>query len=320
MKFAARSTLAGLLFYGFTICGFSQTTQKAAGPATGKIQGSGSARQYTGTSSTSCADKLSVTGFSVTPSNPLPGQSVTAKMTIKNLCSSGAVNVPWKIFVGGSQIGSGTRSDVAAGSSFDVTANWSAASGQHLFDGAADPDKTLGETAANHGNNYAKSVTVNVPKLVRQLLKWSSAAQAGAQFPIQPLVIPLVSCAPLGQFEPLPGNFPDFLQYSIVYSINCTELTQPYTNTQIDFEAFKSFRLKNGWKIRQVEESRKINMGTVTHTWLVKPSVGGDDPYMKAKLYFNVVYTNPPTKAVIPAKLLLGVKVTIEGPEGKSPY
>ena len=302
----------------------------ATGPAAAqsKSTSSGVMHQKSGGGSTTystssgCADKLQVTGFTVTPSNPLPGQTVTAKMTVKHLCTSGSVNVPWKLFVGSTQIGSGTKSNVAAGLSFEVSANWTAASGQHQFDGAADPDKTLGESSSNHGNNYPSGVVLNVPKMVTQVLKWSDAAKAGAQFPAPPAaaVSGITHCPPWGQFEPLPGNFPDFLQFSIVFSINCGIAIPPLSTTVVELEAFKSFRLKNGWKVKEVSESGASSDNLAGHAWVQKPAVGSDDPYMKSKLNYQVVYTPGLPPVWVRRSLVRGVKVTIEGPEGTSPY
>jgi hypothetical protein len=309
-----------MLVAAFSLQAPAQTAQKATGTAT-KAGGS-AAKAAGGSSGTSCGDKLQVTSFTVTPGSPLPGQTVTAKMTVKHLCASGSVNVPWKLFVGSTQIGGGTKTGLAGGASFDATATWTAASGQHLFDGVADGDKTLGESSANHGNNYPKGVTVNVPKLVTQILKWSSAASAGAQFATAAaLQSNLAQCSPVGQFDPQPSLFPDFAQFSIVYSINCVIAPVVGMGGYGELEAFKSLQLKNNWKVKEVAETNGPTMNT-TFQWLSKPAQGSGSPYLKVNMGYSVIALNPVQApgAGQPSTLVKAVKVIIEGPEGTSPY
>lgn len=112
-------------------------------------------------------DKVQVTSFLVNPTTPRQGESVTVKMTIKNL-TGGPLPVPWRIKRGNEVLSFDTVT-LAAGSSFDATATWEARFGPHTFSGEADPDNTLNEPQLARQNNSLPPFGVNVPPFVQRL-------------------------------------------------------------------------------------------------------------------------------------------------------
>lgn len=106
-------------------------------------------------------DKVQLTGFTVTPANPSPGQTVTVKIDMKNLCGS-SLNVPYTISRGSGVLSSGTKS-VAAKGSASVQYNWTATEGNHGFDAYLDGANKLNESQTYRANNYAANdISLNI--------------------------------------------------------------------------------------------------------------------------------------------------------------
>ena len=114
----------------------------------------------TTTSGNTCYDKAAVAGFTVEPAQPALGQSATIRLKIKNGCAS-AANVPWKIYVAGNVVGSGTAS-VPAGATIDATAGWTAKLGAYEINAEIDPNNTLGESTSAQNNNLPTVINLTV--------------------------------------------------------------------------------------------------------------------------------------------------------------
>ncbi len=107
-------------------------------------------------------DKVSVTGFSVTPAVPKPGKHVTIKMTIKNVSDKLIKGVPWQIVKNKKILDCGVRYSLSAGDSFKVSTTWTATKGSHFFYGDADPKNVLREPKIKQFNNLPQGADVKV--------------------------------------------------------------------------------------------------------------------------------------------------------------
>jgi hypothetical protein len=271
-------------------------------------------------------DKVEVTEFAVDPAQVRTGQSVTAKMTIKSKCPSGTadLSVPWKIFLDNRIISNGTAR-IAAGGVAHVTAAWTAATGSHLFFGGAEP-----ANEKNRSNNSSQDVVINVvqtsadttngtgnppPQLETQFLNYQKAKGAGGRF--SDGVEQPNDCRNSGQFNPgafsqnYDGTEPhvDPNDKAVVFSIICDSLFGARANP----EAFSNFTLKNGWKIKAIENPPTVvyesRLGTANWQWVSRPTIGSDNPYMKMHLV-----------STLQQAVTVYIKVTIEGPAGTDPY
>ena len=254
-------------------------------------------------------DKVAVTAFSLDPSQPNQGQSVTATMTIRNKCPEGTavLSVPWKIYVDSQMIQTGTTK-ISAGNTADVTASWRAVAGSHHFSGSA-YNNTVPDVIINVPQRSADTMGVSneQPQLETQTLDYQKAKQAGAGFAHSPDG-PTGTCD-YGQmdlaeaykshsvFGPGPG---------VVFFVVCTN--PPPTGARANPEAFTNFTLRNGWKIKDVlTEQKEKHSGD--WQWVTRPRKGDNNPYMKMH-----VWSYPS------GWLYVIVKVIIEGPAGTDPY
>lgn len=109
-------------------------------------------------------DKVRVTSFSVRPLNPKPGETVTIKMTVKNMSSSVLESIPWQIVCDRKILESGTRNLLSKGDSFTVSVTWTAKAGNHFFYGDVDPQNVLNEPKIKQYNNFPQGIDINVSK------------------------------------------------------------------------------------------------------------------------------------------------------------
>jgi hypothetical protein len=89
---------------------------------------------------------VAVTSLTVSPAAPTDGDDVVVSLTIKNQSTVEIASIPWVIhlFDGNTTLAAGTKSTVAAGASFTVTAKWKALAGTRKIQGYVDPTgKTL---------------------------------------------------------------------------------------------------------------------------------------------------------------------------------
>src|SRR5207253_2091105 len=102
-------------------------------------------------------------------------------------------------------------------------------------------------------------------------------------------------------------DYPDNTR-GVLFAANCKG---SITGGRADFEAFKNFRLKNGWKIKSVEVLPREDFPKSGGDFVSggKPVIGSDNPFMK----FSIWADAGGRKEVI-------VAVRIEGPECTDPY
>ena len=266
------------------------------------------------TSACTAADKLEVTSFTITPTQPASGQSVKVVMKIKNKCPSGTanLNVPWIIKRDSTQISSGTVTLAPGATSSDLIGNWTAASGTFNFWGAADPQKTISETERNNNttNDYritvgqasASTAGTGQPKLVTQELDYQKAKDNGARFAgakeTRPCASFIYNWGIVQNSSAKPG---------VVFHLSCGG--DPVGGTA-DLEGFMSFNLKNGWKVKSFDPPQILQKeGRADWGWEKPPAVNSTNAYMKMHLWAEAF-----------SLIKIGVRVVIEGPEGTNPY
>lgn len=120
-------------------------------------------RKLTTSVTGACIDRVQLTGFTATPSQPIHGQQVIISATVRHLCSSNntAASMPWKITVGSTVIGSGTLK-LASGAQTTISARWAATLGTHELDAEVDPNNTLNEPANARNNNLPSGLQLTV--------------------------------------------------------------------------------------------------------------------------------------------------------------
>ena len=256
-----------------------------------------------GTPACAADDKVQVTGFSLDPAQPSPGQSVTVRLTVKSRCPSGTkpLDMQWEITdEGDRQLGNGdARLDPGASSSF--TATWTAAAGAHKLRG----DAYAQEATSGQQNNWREvSVTVQ-PKLVTMTLNHVKAKNGGAGFTAN------AAGATTCTIESNAGqSMPTWKDDVATFRVACS--VSP-SGGKGDFEAYSGFTLKNGWKIKSYEVEGPTRTGASTGSdwsWVsTPPSAGSTNPYVKWHLWAHAG-----------AIITVGIKIIIEGPEGTDPY
>src|SRR3990170_4828330 len=106
-----------------------------------------------------------------------PGDTVTLRLTIETT-GAGSKNVPWTISRDNDVvIKSDTRQNVGGGTTFEVNTTWTATAGPHDFYGVVDPQNTLGEPAAQRGDNTSARTT----RVFSDWPRWLSAAKTGTR-------------------------------------------------------------------------------------------------------------------------------------------
>ncbi len=109
-------------------------------------------------------DKVQVTSFSVKPLNPKTGETVTVKMTVKNVSGSALEGIPWQIVCDKKILESGIRNILPKGDSFTVAVTWTAKTGSHFFHGDVDPENVLNEPKVKQYNNFPQGIDIIVSK------------------------------------------------------------------------------------------------------------------------------------------------------------
>ena len=107
-------------------------------------------------------DKVRVTKFSVSPTEPKSGKQTRINMVIKNVSGSTLDTIPWQIVKDKKILDSGSRYNVPAGDTFKISVTWTATSGIHFFCGDVDPANTLKEPKIKQFNNLPQGVDVKV--------------------------------------------------------------------------------------------------------------------------------------------------------------
>lgn len=248
-------------------------------------------------------DKVQVTGFSLDPAQPTPGQSVTLRLTVKSRCPSGTkpLDMQWEITDGGDRkLGSGDA-QLNPGASSSFTATWTAEAGAHQLRG----DAYAQEATSGQQNNWREvNVTVS-PTLVTMKLNHVKAKNGGAGFTAN--ATGATTCSIEIYAGQTGGTQEDD---EAAFRVSC--VLSP-SGGKADFEAYSGFNLKNGWKIKSYEVKGPTRIGGNRQSdwsWIsTPPSAGSTNPYVKWHLWANAG-----------AEITVRIKITIEGPEGTDPY
>ena len=258
---------------------------------------------------------VEIVALSATPAAPKEGEMVTVKLSIRNSGQSAVAQVPWSIHwnTANQTLAQGVQPNVVPGAVFEVTASWRAVPGEQLFKGYVDGSGKTFNNAAPVANRIA-NLPLTIAQVsastqgaapgqpvtkVTQILDYQKAKLAGAQFAHNEEAV--AACTYLGQFDSKVqfGNWPDG---TVSFGAVCALLGGRATP-----EAFKNFRLKNGWRIKSVEPLKETkNNGD--WQWVTGPPTG-DNPYMQVRVWAN---------SLGEGSIIL--KVVIEGPEGSDPY
>ena len=287
--------------------------QQAAQAQVKKVPG-GQTEKPAGPPACTEKEKAEVTAFSLNPTVARQGQSVKATMTIENKCPGGTavLSVPWKIYLDSQMIKTGTAK-ISAGSKADVTTSWTAVVGEHHFYGSAFKS-TLPDVIINVPRVSSDAVGDNSgqpAQLETQVLNYQKAKAVGAQF--SDGIEGTTTCGPIGQYDPAVWIYPDQTDKTIAFVIACVAFLG---GGKADPEAFKNFTLKNGWRIKSIDQPTVVyddqNILLIGHgnwQWVIPPRRGSDNPYMQ----MHLVATYNQVVSVF-------VKVIIEGPAGTDPY
>lgn len=208
-------------------------------------------------------------------------------------------------------LASGARSLVQAEEVFEATAR-SPLPGQYYVYGAADPSRQIGENEADRGNNQRMIAwSGRLPSPVTQDLDYQRAAEAGAEF-LHNIESQYSTCFRLGvgnwedtSWAPESWQFEGGRRKGVLFMADCPATVQVGRASP---EAYKNFRLKNGWKVKSVERSEPWSLGWNEFS-LEGPAIGTDSPYMRAHV-----------AAAATSTIRVGVRVIIEGPAGTDPY
>jgi hypothetical protein len=104
------------------------------------------------------AFRVKVKGFEV-GGGTKPGDTVTLRLTVATT-GGGTRNVPWRIARDNDVVlRAETRTGVAAGTTFEVTASWVATGGAHEFYAEVDRDNSLAEPPAERADNVSPRTT-----------------------------------------------------------------------------------------------------------------------------------------------------------------
>ncbi len=245
----------------------------------------------------------------------------TVRMTVRNNMTPPApplVAVPWSISLSTRAsslaprqervLSSGVQNNVQSGSTFEVTAhytiNWrnsNPISDQVI--GHINLGNFIGENDAELANNQ-KSIgdypPTPPPVLVTQELDFAKAQANGARF--KDNVESNTGCFRLGVDDWSTAAFVE-RKSGVIFISNCVG------GGKASPEAYLDFRLKNGWRIKSVDEDPQPQRGNNGFTLTWKPQVGSDNPYMHAHIWSGFL-----------SNINVGVRITIEGPAGTDPY
>ncbi|MEO8135781.1 MAG: NBR1-Ig-like domain-containing protein [Betaproteobacteria bacterium] len=171
-----------------------------------------------------------------------------------------------------------------------------------------DPLNTGMESAAERTNNVrlaSFAIPVRTPPplvLVSQALDYRMAEANGAHFDY--VVAPF--CQHIG-----PGDWHDYRwapsdgrKDGVLFRVQCLK--------PMDFtaEVYRDFRLKNGWRIKSVDDVVFVRDTRRKDLTIVTPAaVGSDNPHMKVSIAAGAF-----------SNVAVGIRVFIEGPAGTDPY
>ena len=109
-------------------------------------------------------DKVQVTSFSIKPMNPRAGDTVTIRMSVRNVSGSALEGIPWQIICDKKVLESGIRNILPKDDTFTVAVTWTAKAGGHFFYGDVDPENVLNEPRVKQFNNFPQGIDIDVSK------------------------------------------------------------------------------------------------------------------------------------------------------------
>jgi hypothetical protein len=173
--------------------------QKAAPSGTMQKAAPGGATQQKATSGAARAIRVEAHGLTLTPAQPVAGDVVTVKFTVKNVGGGTVAKVPWSIhdYTSNQTLAQGDKTNVAAGASFEVTAQWTAKVGAQKLQGYVDPTggvlqntapvamqiKELNLTVAGVGDLETTAFSVT-PNDFYEPKKWEQNSWVGTAMPM----------------------------------------------------------------------------------------------------------------------------------------
>jgi hypothetical protein len=277
-------------------------------------------------------DRIAMTAFVCEPSPIPPGTTqVTLRVTIKNVTGGlqgvtlGALKI--RVFRTNPQPDvlelETTVGSLAPGASQTVGARVNVGPGLREYFARVDPDDVLHEPIVQRANNESRlKLTIpqasgqqapppgSAPPLATQDLDYERAKQAGAQF-AHGVEGSQGICVNVGQFN---ANLSGWvvahsIPAGVVFSMDCAPggLAVP-TGAKATPSAFRNFRLKNGWKVKEFSFGDVLREAA-DWQWRKTPSKGTDDPSMEMH-----IWANPGGRLAVP------IRVSIEGPAGTNPY
>ena len=169
-------------------------------------------------------------------------------------------------------------------------------------------------------NNNSATVTITVTPLSLQTqeLDFQKAKDAGAQFAVRE--VKNEKCEHLGVGDWLdenwnPGTWEHGRHPGVVFQVTgCHNQGEAY------IEAFKSFRLKNGWVVKSFTEDDWF-VGDVAFDIDIAPQAGHCSPLMQVHIRsYGVSTRGDPFPGIFGSDAKVGMQTFIEGPQGMDPY
>jgi uncharacterized repeat protein (TIGR01451 family) len=178
-----------------------------------------------------------------------------------------------------------------------------------------------GDTTSGN-NTAAVRITATPLPLQTQELDFQRAKNAGAEFTVN--AIANEECERLGVGDWLDPNWDGNSAWEtgrhpgVVFKAFCGPLGVRQGEAII--EAFKSFRLKNGWVVKSFTEDDWF-VGDVAFNIDIAPQAGNCAPLIQAHIRSYGTSTRGDSLPGIPGSMVqVGVQIFIEGPEGTDPY
>ena len=258
---------------------------------------------------------VEIVALSATPAQPKQGDVVTIKLSIRNSGQSAVAQVPWSIHwnTANQTLAQGVQPNVALGAVFEVTASWRAVPGEQLIQGYVDASGKTFNNAAPVAKRIANlPLTIaqisastqgttpapgSAPKLETQVLNFQKAKEAGAVSVSALMPGAPVACSTFGIHEEQSVSASNSGRGSVYLDWSCVGAG---TATG---EAFKNFKLKNGWKIKAISQ---VAYRETTWQYRLRPQEGTNDPHLIAE-----ITTSSGSFLIL---------IDIEGPAGTSPY
>lgn len=261
---------------------------------------------------------VEIVALTATPAAPKQGEMVTFKLSIRNSGQSAVAQVPWAIHwnTANQTLAQGMQPNVVPGAVFEVTASWRAVPGEQLIQGYVDASqKTFNNTApvAKRISNLPLTISQisastqgaapapgSTPKPETQVLHYQKAKEAGAMSVNALMPGAPAACLKFGVIESDSIALSDSGRGSVVVGVAC------YGGATVTGEAFKNFKLKNGWKIKLISQNATSDVNQTNWQYTRRPQIGTDDPHLTAEITSYDGYLN--------------IRIDIEGPAGTSPY